>query len=111
MTAKRIAVWTFAVVAVGLGVAVVTSGAADFVLFLLYIGIHDTLFPETISWDAKNAFLKCPAAIADPRLWPPAPDAACNAMFMCVNEAAPLSDSQKKALRDRIRRTPGCQAP
>jgi hypothetical protein len=42
--------------------------------------------------------------------WPPEPAAACEAMWMCANEAA-LTGSETKALYAQIRNTPGCQEP
>jgi hypothetical protein len=108
---RKCAVW-----AVGIAVAGVLagllwlSGASQFALLLLSIGVYDRMFPERISWDAKNAWLKCPAAIADEGQWPATPRDACEAMYLCVNEGA-LSAQQMQALRDQIRKTPGCQTP
>ncbi len=56
--------------AVVLGAIMVMPGAPDFVLLSAYVTVHNFMFPETISWDAKNAYLKCPGAILDPRQWP-----------------------------------------
>lgn len=85
------------------------SPIGNLVGLFLYVGFQD-LFPSTISWDAKNAFVKCPGAIADPRGWPASPAGACEAMYLCANEA-PLSEQQRKALYAQIHRTPGCQEP
>ena len=92
------------------GAAILASPIPSIVGLIAYVGIYQGLFPSTISWDAKNAYLKCPGAIADPRTWPPTPNAACEAMYLCANEAV-LSESQMKALYAQIRKTPGCQEP
>jgi hypothetical protein len=107
MTVKRIVGWSLALLAV---VFALVPGVSNLAALFLYVGVYESLFPSTISWDAKNAFAKCPGAIADPKTWPPTPAAACEAMYLCVNEA-PLSDSQMKTLYDQIRKTPGCQEP
>jgi len=110
MTRKR-TVWAVVLAVAGLvGGVLWLSGAAHFVLFLFTVGIYDRTFPERISWEAKNAWLKCPGAIADARQWPAAPRDACEAMYLCVNEGA-LSERDMQVLSDQIRKTPGCQAP
>ncbi len=96
--------------AVVLGAIMVMPGAPDFVLLSAYVTVHNFMFPETISWDAKNAYLKCPGAILDPRQWPAPTHDACEAMYLCVNEGA-LGPNQMKALYTRIRNTSGCQKP
>lgn len=107
MSRKR----TAALIAVAfVGVLVAASPLLGFVALLLYVGVYQGLFPSTISWDAKNAYLKCYGAIDDPRQWPPGANAACAAMYLCANEAA-LSDTQHQKLYDQIHRTPGCQEP
>jgi hypothetical protein len=78
--------------------------------FLLYVGIFRALFPSTINWGHKDAFMKSSGAIADPSTWPHAPNYACLAMHLCANEAV-LSENQTKALYEQIRKTPGCQDP
>jgi hypothetical protein len=111
MTRKRTAAWGIAIAVAGLfGGILWLSGAAHFVLFLLSIGVHDRMFPERISWEAKNAWVKCPGAIADARQWPPTPRDACEAMYLCVNEGA-LSELQMQALHEQIRKTAGCEQP
>jgi len=77
---------------------------------LYLVGTFRMLFPSTIYWGDRDAFVKCPGAIADPRKWPPAANYACLAMHLCANEA-PLSEAQRRALYDQIHRTPGCQEP
>jgi hypothetical protein len=78
--------------------------------FLLYVGIFRALFPSTINWGHKDAFMKSSGAIADPSTWPHAPNYACQAMHLRANEAV-LSENQTKALYEQIRKTPGCQDP
>ena len=89
---------------------VALSPLPNFVGLLLYVGIYQGLFPSTISWDAKNAYIKCYGAIAHPRTWPADPRAACEAMWLCANEAV-LSDEQHRKLYSQISGTPGCQEP
>jgi hypothetical protein len=74
MRKTRIALWIGAAVAATL---IVASPLPNFVGLLLYVGVFQGVFPSTISWDAKNAYLKCFGAIADPRQWPPGPKASC----------------------------------
>jgi len=110
MPRKR-AAWAVGIAGAALlGVFLWLSGAAHFAFFLLSIGIYDRMFPERISWEAKNAWVKCPGAVADARQWPPIPRDACEAMYLCVNEGA-LSEAQTQALLEQIRKTPGCQQP
>jgi hypothetical protein len=68
------------------------------------------IFPSTVSWDGKNAWIRCESAIAGRTSWPASPQAACAAMHQCANEA-PLSEQQVELLYQTIRDTPGCQAP
>jgi hypothetical protein len=86
------------------------TGGANFIFLLITLFIQGALFPSTISWDSHAAATKCPGAIAHTEQWPPGPAAACEAMWMCANEAA-LTDSERKALYAQIRNTPGCQEP
>ena len=110
MTRRR-AAWAVAIAVAGLlGAFLWLSGAAQFALLLFSVGVHDRMFPERVSWEAKNAWLKCPGAIADVRQWPPIPRDACEALYLCVNEGA-LSEREMQALHEQIRKTPGCQAP
>ncbi|MGA7786736.1 MAG: hypothetical protein WCA56_01090 [Xanthobacteraceae bacterium] len=110
MTLRRKILYSLmAAFAIMIGAIVILPGASNFVLLFLDAS-HDSLWPDTISWDAKNAWLKCPGAIADPRKWPSAPPDACNVEYMCLNEGA-LSKGQIEALDDQIRNTPGCQKP
>jgi hypothetical protein len=107
MTRKRAAVLIAVLIAAALLLA---SPIPNFVGLILYVGIYQGLFPETISWDAKNAYQKCYGAIADPRRWPPGPYAACEAMWLCANEAV-LTKAQHDGLYSQISKTPGCQEP
>jgi len=99
-----------AAVVVLFGVLLVVPVFSSGVGFLLYVGIFRALFPSTINWGDKDAFMKCSGAIADPRKWPNAPNYACLAMHLCANEAV-LSEDQTKAPYGQIRKTPGCQDP
>lgn len=86
------------------------TGLGHFIVLLIAIFISQVFYPTAISWDAHDAWVKCPYAIADPRLWPKSPAGACAAMYLCVNEGA-LTENQMKTLYDQIRGTPGCQKP
>jgi hypothetical protein len=92
------------------GALIVASPIGDMIGLFLYVGIFQTPFPATISWDAKNAYMKCWGAIADPRIWPTPPAQTCQAMYLCANEAL-LSARERKALYEQISKTPGCQQP
>jgi len=70
----------------------------------------DSLRPQTISWDAKNAWSKCDGAIAGAVDWPSAPAAACAAMHMCANEAT-LTPEQWTSLVSAARRLTDCSDP
>jgi hypothetical protein len=107
MSKKRIAVLIAATVCVALFLA---SPIPSILGFIAYFGIYQGLFPSTISWDAKNAYQKCYGAIADPRGWPPGPNAACAAMWLCANEAV-LTKLEHDRLYTQISKTPGCQEP
>jgi hypothetical protein len=66
--------------------------------------------PSSISWDAKNAWLKCEGAVAGKVDWPAAPPAACAAMHLCAKQAA-LGVNQRETLKAAARRLPGCGEP
>ncbi len=111
MTLRRKIVFAIVVGLAALsGAVVLLPGAWDYLALVAYVVLYESRHPEAASWDAKNAFLKCPAAIADRRLWPPPPDAACAAIHLCANEGA-LSPNQIEALYAQIDSMPGCQKP
>ena len=91
---------------VGLGTVVVAAGLAKVFGWFGY-AVFQSVFPSTVSWDGKSAFVKCTGAIADASQWPKPPEKACAAMHMCANEAT-LSDTQTRALEQVVRNTPGC---
>jgi hypothetical protein len=70
----------------------------------------ESLMPQVIGWDAKNAWAKCDGAIGGTVDWPSQPASACAAMHMCANEAA-LTTGQRTALVSAIRRLPDCGDP
>jgi hypothetical protein len=87
------------------GAVVLAPGATTFVA--LYVNAAwRAVFPSTIPWDAKDAFAKCGNAIANAD-WPKAPAQACAAMHLCANEAV-LSERERRALDEAIRKTEGC---
>jgi hypothetical protein len=109
MTFKRKILSAIVVVfAAIVGAIAILPGAANYLLLML--SVHDSVFPDTVSWDAKNAYLKCPGTIADPRQWPPVPQDACAAMELCLAEGA-LSDAELKSLKEQIRMAPRCEKP
>ena len=70
----------------------------------------DSLRPQTISWDAKNAWSKCDGAIAGTVDWPAVSASACAAMHMCANEAT-LTPEQRTSLASAARRLTDCSDP
>jgi hypothetical protein len=72
--------------------------------------VLESLRPQSISWNAKNAWNKCEGAIAGTVDWPPAPASACAAMHMCANETT-LTPAQQRSLVSAIRRLPDCGDP
>jgi hypothetical protein len=110
MTRKRKLLWASGSVAAAIVAFLLATGGGNLILLFIALFVQSALFPSTISWDSHEAAAKCPGAIATPSQWPQAPAAACEAMWMCANEAV-LSDAQHRALYDSIHRTPGCQEP
>ena len=70
----------------------------------------ESLMPQVIGWEAKNAWAKCDSAIGGTVNWPSEPGLACAAMHMCANEAT-LTSEQRTSLASAIRRLPDCGAP
>jgi hypothetical protein len=70
----------------------------------------ESLMPQAIGWDAKNAWAKCDGAIGGTVDWPPKPAPACAAMHMCANEAT-LTAGQRTLLAAAARRLPDCGDP
>ena len=70
----------------------------------------DASRPQSISWDAKDAWSKCEGAVAGSIAWPRDPAQACEAMHMCANEA-PLDPAQRSALDAAIGHLRACGAP
>jgi hypothetical protein len=111
MRARLIVIGLVAAIIVAAGtVGFVPVALLPSVLVFQAAGFFRLMFPSTISWGDQDGYLKCPGAIADPAKWPSPPNVACLAMHLCANEA-PLSDSQRTALYQQIRKTPGCQEP
>ena len=96
----------------GIAALVLLAGLATafpFASIFLRVGL-DSLTPQAIGWEAKNAWSKCDGAIGGTVDWPSQPALACAAMHMCANETV-LSEPQTKALYEAIRKVPGCQEP
>lgn len=65
---------------------------------------------RAIDWEGKNAYLKCQAAIDGGEAGPHQPEAVCNAMLMCADEAN-LSPRDYQRLVERARGLAGCGEP
>ena len=87
------------------GLATIFPFAAIFVQVAM-----ESLRPQVIGWDAKNAWAKCDGAIDGTVDWPSQPASACAAMHMCANEAT-LTTGQRTALISAIRRLADCGDP
>lgn len=85
------------------------AAATPFLGLILKI-TFEAFWPETISWDAKNAWVKCEGAITGSVSWPAQPGLACAAMHLCANEAT-LSPEQYAALVAKTRDLPQCGEP
>ena len=96
---------TVAALALLAGLATVFPFAAIFLRVAM-----ESLMPQVIGWDAKNAWAKCDGAIGGTVDWPSQPASACAAMHMCANEAT-LTTGQRAALAAAIRRLPDCGDP
>ena len=72
--------------------------------------VLESLMPQVIGWEAKNAWAQCDGAIGGTVDWPSQPALACAAMHMCTNEAT-LTSAQRTSLVSAIRRLPDCGAP
>ena len=83
--------------------------AFPFAAIFLRVGL-DSLTPQAIGWEAKNAWSKCDGAIGGTVHWPSQPALACAAMHMCANEAT-LTAGQRTALVSAIRRLSDCSDP
>ena len=83
--------------------------AYPFAAIFLRVGL-ESLTPQAIGWDAKNAWAKCDGAIGGTVDWPSRPALACAAMHMCANEAS-LSAEQRTSLAAAVRRLPDCGDP
>jgi len=94
-----------AVLAVAAGLAIAFRGPALFIRLAL-----ESFRPQTIGWDAKNAWQKCEDAIGGTIAWPSIPASACAAMHMCANEAN-LTSQQRTSLTSVARRLPDCGDP
>jgi hypothetical protein len=106
--ARKILFWSLGGIAALICLALIwMSSLPNFAAMLFFYGVFQPLFPSTIDWDDRTAWLKCEGAMADPRKWPPTPYGTCVAMHMCYNEA-PLSEAQQKTLEEQMRKLPGC---
>jgi hypothetical protein len=85
------------------------AAAFPFAAIFLRVAL-ESLMPQVISWDAKNAWAKCDGAIGGTVDWPSQPAAACAAMHMCANEAT-LTSEQRTSLLSASRRLPDCGDP
>ena len=72
--------------------------------------VVSSFHPQSIDWNAKDAWSKCEGAVAGSIAWPRHSVQACEAMRMCQNEAS-LDPQRRAALDAAIGRLPGCGAP
>jgi hypothetical protein len=91
--------------------ALLAGLATTFPLAAIFLRVAlESLMPQTIGWEAKNAWAKCDGAIGGTVNWPSKPALACDAMHMCANEAD-LSAEQRTSLVSAARRLPDCGDP
>jgi hypothetical protein len=83
--------------------------AFPFAAIFLQVAL-ESLRPQAIGWEAKNAWAKCDGAIGGTVDWPSPPALACAAMHMCANEAT-LTSEQRTSLVSAVRRLPDCGDP
>ena len=96
----------------GVAALVLLAGLATafpFATIFLQVAL-ESLMPQVIGWDAKNAWTKCDGAIGGTVDWPSQPALACAAMHMCANEAT-LTSEQRTSLVSATRRLPDCGDP
>jgi hypothetical protein len=86
-----------------------SATAFPFAAIFLHVAL-ESLMPQVIGWEAKNAWAKCDGAIGGTVDWPSKPAVACAAMHMCANEAT-LTSEQRTSLATAIRRLPDCDDP
>jgi hypothetical protein len=98
--------------AIGVAALALLAGLATafpFAAIFLRVAL-ESLMPQVIGWEAKNAWAKCDSAIGGTVDWPSKPALACAAMHMCANEAT-LTSEQRTSLVTAIRRLPDCGDP
>jgi hypothetical protein len=97
--------------AVGVAVLALLAGLAAVSPFAIFLQVAlDSLRPQAIGWEAKNAWSKCNGAIGGTVDWPSKPALACAAMHMCANEAT-LTAEQRTSLLSAVRRLADCGDP
>ena len=98
--------------AIGVAALALLAGLATafpFAAIFLQVA-RESLMPQVIGWDAKNAWAKCDGAIGGTVDWPSKPAPACAAMHMCANEAT-LTAEQRTSLLSAVRRLADCGDP
>ena len=83
--------------------------AFPFATIFLQVAV-ESLMPQTIGWEAKNAWAKCDGAIGGTVDWPSQSALAWAAMHICANEAT-LTSEQRTSLVSAVRRLPDCGDP
>ena len=96
----------------GVAALVLLAGLATaFPLAMIFLRVAlESLMPQVIGWEAKNAWAKCVGAVGGTADWPSQPALACAAMHMCANEAT-LTSEQRTSLVSATRRLPDCGDP
>ena len=85
------------------------AAAFPFAAIFLRVAL-ESLTPQVIGWEAKNAWAKCDGAIGGTVDWPSTPALACAALHMCANEAT-LTAEQRTSLVSAARGLPDCGDP
>ena len=98
--------------AIGVAALALLAGLATaFPFAAIFLRVaRESLMPQVIGWEAKNASAKCDSAIGGTVDWPSQPALACAAMHMCANEAT-LTSEQRASLTSAARRLPDCGDP
>jgi hypothetical protein len=91
--------------------ALLAGLATAFPFAAIFLGVAlQSLMPQVIGWEAKNAWAKCDGAIGGTVDWPSQPALACAALHLCANEAT-LTAEQPTSLLSAVRRLPDCGDP
>ena len=98
--------------AIGVAALALLAGLATaFPFAAIFLRVaRESLMPQAIGWEAKNAWAKCESAIGGTMDWPSNPASGRAAVHMCANEAT-LTSEQRTSLVTASRRLPDCGDP